>query len=130
MLAAFAKKGRLPPKEVVHWILRRLLNEWGLELQHLNPTRVPHVAGFVTVYEAFLGMEPLVDFFRRIFIGRALSEGRPTRTVPVGGFTPAAAQVGQFTKFDEMLETSSSHGGHIMAGSVLVQELPYLYGKV
>ena len=38
-----------------HWFLRGLLNEWGLELQHLNPTGVGHIAGFVTVYEAFLG---------------------------------------------------------------------------
>ena len=74
VLAAFAKKGLLSSKEVVHWrapasgevvpqpqddevvsfiafhecglgypphwFLRGLLNEWGLELQHLNPTRV------------------------------------------------------------------------------------------
>ena len=40
-----------------HWFLHGLLNEWGLELQHLNPTGVLHIAGFVTVCEAFLGME-------------------------------------------------------------------------
>ena len=71
----------------MHWFLRGLLNEWGLELQHLNPTRVLHVAGFVTICEAFLEMEPHVDFFRRIFTGRALSEGNPPRTTPVRGFT-------------------------------------------
>ena len=49
--------------------LRELLNEWGLELQHLNPMGVLHIAGFVTVCEAFLGMEPYVDFFRRLFSG-------------------------------------------------------------
>ena len=70
----------------MHWFLRGLLNEWGLELQHLNPTRVRHVAGFMTVCEAFLRMEPYVDFFRWIFTGRALSEGKPPRTTPVGGF--------------------------------------------
>ena len=105
VLAAFAEKGLLPPKEVVHWrapagkafprpragevvsllafherglgypmhwFLRGLLNEWGLELQHLNPTGVLHVAGIVTICEAFLGMEPHVDFFRWLFSGRAL----------------------------------------------------------
>ena len=46
------------------------------------------------------------------------------------GPVPAATQVGQFIKFDEMSETSSSHGGHTMVGSVPVQGLPYLYGKV
>ena len=45
-----------------------------------------HVIGFVTVCEAFLGMEPHVDFFWRIFTGRALSEGKLPRTTPVGGF--------------------------------------------
>ena len=69
-----------------HWFLCGLLNEWGLELQHLNPTRVLHVTGFVTICEAFLGMEPHMGFFRRIFTGQALSEGKLPRTVPVGGF--------------------------------------------
>ena len=68
-----------------HWFLRGFLNEWGLELQHLNPTGVLHIAGFITVCEAFLEMEPHVDFFRRIFTGRALSEGKPAGTVPIGG---------------------------------------------
>ena len=45
-----------------------------------------HVAGFITVYEAFLGMEPHVDLFWRIFTGRAWSEGKPPRTASVGGF--------------------------------------------
>ena len=69
-----------------HWFLRGLLNEWGLELPHLNSTGVLHVVGFVTVYEAFLGMELCVHLFRRIFTERALSEGMPPRTMSVGGF--------------------------------------------
>ena len=47
-----------------HWFLHGLLNEWRLELQHLNPTGVLHIVGFVTVCEAFLRMEPHVDLFR------------------------------------------------------------------
>ena len=50
-----------------HWFLRGLLNEWGLEMQHLNLTRVLHVVGFITVCEAFLRMEPHVDLFWWIF---------------------------------------------------------------
>ena len=57
-----------------HWFLRGLLNEWGLELQHLNPTGVLHIASFVTVYEAFLGMEPHVDLFWLFFSGRAMAD--------------------------------------------------------
>ena len=70
----------------MHWFLRGLLNESGLELQHLNPTGVLHIAGFITVFEAFLGMEPHVDFFRQMFSGRTLSVGNPPEAAPVGGF--------------------------------------------
>ena len=58
-----------------------------MELQHLNLTRVLHIAGFITVCEAFLRMVPHMDFFRRMFSGRALSEGKPLMIVLVGGFT-------------------------------------------
>ena len=57
---AFHERGLGYP---THWFLHGLLNEWGLELQYLNPTGVLHVAGFITVCEAFLGMEPHVDHF-------------------------------------------------------------------
>jgi len=45
VLATFAEKGLVPPKEVAHW-------------------RVSYVIGFVTIYEAFIRMEPYVDSFR------------------------------------------------------------------
>ena len=80
---AFHERGLGYP---AHWFLRGLLNGWGLELQHLNPTRVLHIAGFVTVCEAFLRIEPHVDFFRRMFSGRALSDGKPLMIMSVGGF--------------------------------------------
>ena len=70
----------------MHWFLRGLLNEWSLELQHLNPTGVLHVTGFVTICEAFLRKDLYVDLFWWIFTVRALSEGKPPRTAPVGGF--------------------------------------------
>ena len=70
-----------------HRFPRGLLNKWGLELQHLNPTGVLHIACFVTVCEAFLGMEPHVDFFRWLFSPRALTMGNPAEVTSVGGFT-------------------------------------------
>ena len=72
----------------VHWFLRGVLNEWGLELQHLNLTGVLHIVGFVTVCEAFLEMEPHADFFRLLFSGQALPVGNPTEVAPVGGVSP------------------------------------------
>ena len=71
-----------------------------------------YVTGFVTVCEAFIRMEPHVDSFWRVFSERALSERKTLGTAPMGGFTLAAAQVGQFIKFDEI---SSSHGSHTSA---------------
>ena len=35
----------------------------------------------------------------------------------MGGFALAAAQIGQFVKFNEVSETSISHGGHSSMGS-------------
>ena len=70
----------------MHWFLHGLLNEWGLELQHLNPTGVLHIAGFVTVCEAFLGMKPHMDLFRLFFSERAMTVGNSVETTPVGGF--------------------------------------------
>jgi hypothetical protein len=69
-----------------HWFLRGLLNEWGLELQHLNPMGVLHIAGFITVYDVFLGMEPHVDLFRLLFSGRAMTDWSSAEIAPVGGF--------------------------------------------
>ena len=43
------------------------------------------------IYEAFFGMEPCVDFLLWIFTGRALSEGKLLRIMPVEGSVPAAA---------------------------------------
>ena len=74
----------------------------------MNPERDVKLE-VMLVCEAFFGMEPCVDSLWWIFAGRASSEGRLLMIVPVEGSVPTAAQVGQFTKFDEI---SSSHGDH------------------
>ena len=43
--------------------------------------------------------------------------GKPPRTAVMGGFALVDAQIGQFMKFDEMSETSISHGGLSMTRS-------------
>ena len=58
-------------------------------------------AGFI--YEAFFGMEPY-------------AEGKLPRFMLVEGSVPAAAQVGQFIKFNEI---SSSHGCHTSVAASL-----------
>ena len=47
---------------------------------------VLHIASFITVCEAFLGMEPHVDFFQRLFSGQALSMGNLPEVASMGGF--------------------------------------------
>jgi len=145
VLAAFAKKGLLPSKEVahwraptlgevvpqprankvisllafherglgypMHWFLCGLLNEWGLELQHLNPTRVLHITDFITVCEAFLEMEPHVDLFRWIFSGWALSEWKLPRIALVGRFT-LLKQPKPSVPYPAYLPSDSNQGWH------------------
>ena len=45
-----------------------------------------HIAGFITVYEVFLRMEPHADFFQRLFSRRALMVGNLPEVAPVWGF--------------------------------------------
>ena len=55
-----------------HAFLMGLFEEWKIELQHLNPIGLLHIANFVTVCEAFLGIDKHVDLFREMFIGRPI----------------------------------------------------------
>jgi hypothetical protein len=43
------------------------LHEYGVQLQHFPPNTMLQLAGFVVVYEAFLGIEPNKDLFRLVF---------------------------------------------------------------
>jgi hypothetical protein len=46
---------------------RGLLYFYGLQLHHLNLNSINHVANFVHLYEAFLGIEPHFAIFRYLF---------------------------------------------------------------
>jgi len=73
--------------------LLRSLEEWGLELQHLNPNGVLHIAGFVMLCEAFLGIDPHVNLFREIFGGRTIIVKRDPAAMPADMIS---APVGNF----------------------------------
>ena len=47
---------------------------------------VLHIAGFITVCEAFLGMEPHADLFWLFFSWRAMVDWSSTEIALVGGF--------------------------------------------
>ena len=46
---------------LTHKILRGLLHFYKIELQHLNPNGIQHMAAFVVLCEGFLGISPHFD---------------------------------------------------------------------
>jgi hypothetical protein len=66
-----------------HKFLRLLLQFYGLELQHLTPLGILHMAAFVTLYEAYMGIEPhfnLWNYFFHVW----LEQGSSTEVVAFG----------------------------------------------
>ena len=51
-----------------HRFLRGLLHYYMIELQHLNPNGIQHMAMFVALCEGFLGISPHFDLWRQFFI--------------------------------------------------------------
>ena len=47
--------------------LRGLLFFWGIQLHHLTPDSILHIAIFVQLCEAFLGIHPHFDLFKSLF---------------------------------------------------------------
>jgi hypothetical protein len=60
----FAEWGLALPSCSFFW---GLLYFYGLELHHLNPNSIYHIAIFIHFCEAFLGIEPHRDLFRFLF---------------------------------------------------------------
>jgi Putative gypsy type transposon. len=62
---------------------RGILSFYGISLHHLNPNSIVHIANFVHVCEAFLGIKPHFALFRRIFFLKP----QPNKSKPcvVGG---------------------------------------------
>ena len=56
--ARFHERGFATP---THKFVRGLLDYYKVELQHLTPNGVQHIAVFVTLCEGFLGFSPLLD---------------------------------------------------------------------
>ncbi|KAE8784582.1 hypothetical protein D1007_41818 [Hordeum vulgare] len=45
----------------------RFLTHYGMQLHHLSPNVVLQLAAFITLCEGFLGIEPCLDLWRRLF---------------------------------------------------------------
>ncbi|KAK1660375.1 hypothetical protein QYE76_048534 [Lolium multiflorum] len=54
----------------IHDFLRGLLFMYGLQLHHLTPNSILHIAIFITLCESFLGVQPNWSLWKRIFFSR------------------------------------------------------------
>jgi hypothetical protein len=67
VLAPFYERGFGLP---LHPFVRGLLFFYGLEIQNLHPNSILHLACFITLCEAFLGVDPHWKLRRYLFSGR------------------------------------------------------------
>jgi hypothetical protein len=63
--STFYKRGFGAPS---HRFLRLLLLFYGLELHHLTPSGVLHIVAFVTLCEAYMGIEPHFNLWNYFYI--------------------------------------------------------------
>ncbi|KAK1692223.1 hypothetical protein QYE76_008920 [Lolium multiflorum] len=67
----------------IHPFLRGLLFIYGLQLHHLTPNSILHISIFITLCEAFLGVQPNWALWKRIFFCRR--NGSPNVAYNIGG---------------------------------------------
>jgi hypothetical protein len=48
--------------------LQGLLHHYKIELQHLNPNGIQHIAAFVALCEGYLGVEPYFELWKYFFV--------------------------------------------------------------
>jgi len=64
LFKAFIERGLAIP---FCYFLHGLLFHWDVQLHHLNPNSILHLSIFVHLCEAFLGIHPHFDLFKRLF---------------------------------------------------------------
>jgi hypothetical protein len=77
---AFYERGFSTPS---HRFLHLLLCHYGLELHHLTPLGVLHIVAFVTLCEAYLGIDPEFDLWN--YIVRVWHPQDPEAKVTISG---------------------------------------------
>ena len=100
----------MPP----HPFFRGILHHYGLELQHLNPNSVQHLAAFVALCEGFLGIAPHFRLFKHFFdcqlVTKKDTAGNP-RAVPIGSAS-FRLRGGRSRKYISIALTDSNKGWH------------------
>jgi hypothetical protein len=64
IFVAFYEQGFGAPS---HWFLHSLLRYYGMELHNLTPSRVLHIAVFMTLCEGYMGIDPEFDLWNYFF---------------------------------------------------------------
>jgi hypothetical protein len=70
----------MPPHQFLHSLLRY----YDLELHHLIPLGVVHIAAFITLCEAYLGINPELDLWKYFFRVRRLYDPKAELTISGG----------------------------------------------
>jgi hypothetical protein len=68
-----------------HRLLLGLLYYYKIEVQHLNPNGIQHIAAFIMLCEGYLGIEPHFDLWRYFFcvsLHTRREHGQPEVTMP------------------------------------------------
>ena len=95
-------------------LIRGVLHEYELELQHLTPHGVLHMAVFVVLCEAFLGIRPHWELFRYYF-GFKINEARlgSGRTSASIGCAALQMKSKRGRYYIELPLPKSHHGWHL-----------------
>ena len=81
--ALFHERGFTVP---AHKFLRGLLEYYQVELQHLNPNGVQHIAAFIALCEGFLGISHHFDLWQHFFVINLSKKrvGKQELSMPMG----------------------------------------------
>lgn len=62
----------------IHPFFQGLLHFYGLQIHHLSPNSIPHIACYIMVCECFLGVEPHFGLWRKYFEVKRQTNGDET----------------------------------------------------
>lgn len=108
VFAHFFERGFSVPTQP---FFRRLLDYYGLQLHHLNPNGILQISIFITLCEAYLGIEPHFGLWKWLFCVRPVSKPGPNNACAcaIGG---AGIQLRSKTQYISIPLRTSNKGWH------------------
>lgn len=95
----------------IHPFFHGLLHFYGLQMQHLTPNSILHIACFITLCECFLFIEPHFGFWRKYF--QVKLQMNMNETCECGG-AAICKQSGPGCLAGEFVETKNKAGGVVL----------------